>query len=288
MKFAITGNTEKKNINRVLEDLIRFFIMNKIEFYLDNILKKRLKDSKLKNKFAGIKTLIKKSDMIISLGGDGTFLKTARLLYNNNIPILGVNLGKLGFMAEVSPEDVIKFITNVLKNNYKVHELCLISASHKSKKLFSALNEIVIDKCDSIRMIELEIFYKNETIGRFFADGVLVSTPTGSTGYSLSAGGPIISPYSKVFIVTPICPHTLNFRPVIVPDDGTIKVKSHNRGKVRITADGLQSIVFKTPSEFQLEKAAHTIKIVKKVNKTYFQTLNHKLLWSADVRKVNH
>ncbi|MCX6165976.1 MAG: NAD(+)/NADH kinase, partial [Ignavibacteriae bacterium] len=151
---------------------------------------------KLKN----INVLINKSDIIISLGGDGTFLNTARLVGRKQIPILGVNLGNLGFMAEVNPEEMQNFIIDILNKTYKVYDLCVISAKTKNSKEFFGMNEIVVDKCNSIKMIEIEIYYKNEKVVNFVGDGVIVSTPTGSTGYSLSAGGPIISPYSKVFI----------------------------------------------------------------------------------------
>ena len=113
---------------------------------------------------------------------------------------------------------------------------------------------------------------------------MIISTPTGSTGYSLSAGGPIISPYSKVFLITPICPHTLNFRPIVLPDDGHITVKAMSRDKIRVTADGHTSLITNSKSEFYITRADYNIKVVKQVNKTYFQTLNNKLLWGVDIR----
>jgi NAD+ kinase len=284
MRFGIIGNSGKKTIGSVIALLAEYFFRENIEFYIDSNLKNHGPDKLLTKHFIGKERLLKNSDMIISLGGDGTFLRTARIVGKRGIPILGINLGTLGFMAEVNPDSAIKFISNILKGKYKVHDLCLISARKGNSYHENALNEIVIDKRDSIRMIELEIFYKDETVGRFFADGVLVSTPTGSTGYSLSAGGPIISPYSKVFIITPICPHTLNFRPVIVPDDGIITIKTHTKGKVRLTADGFTSKIFTSPAEFQLSKSEFTVKTIKKINKTYFGTLNSKLLWGADTR----
>jgi len=284
MRFGIIGNSGKKTIGSVIARITEYFLKQNIDFYIDSNLKNLGQDKALTKHFIGKQRLLKNSDIIISLGGDGTFLRTARIVGKRGIPILGVNLGTLGFMAEVNPDEAIKFISNILKGKYKVHDLCLISVRKGNSYHENALNEIVIDKRDSIRMTELEIFYKDETIGRFFADGVLVSTPTGSTGYSLSAGGPIISPYSKVFIITPICPHTLNFRPVIVPDDGNIRIITHTKGKVRLTADGFTSKIFTSPTEFHLSKSVFTIKTIKKINKTYFQTLNSKLLWGADTR----
>jgi NAD+ kinase len=285
MTFGIIGNSSKKYLGKVLNALLNYFEEKNVQYIVQDVLKSNIFCKKHIKNLQNIKNLLEKSDIVISLGGDGTFLNTARTIGKKQIPILGVNLGNLGFMAEVSPDEVQKFIVDILKNNYKVYDLCVLSAETKSGEKFYGMNEIVVDKCNSIKMIEIEIYYKNERVVNFVGDGIIVSTPTGSTGYSLSAGGPIISPYSKVFLITPICPHTLNFRPVIVPDDGTIVIKTLNKGKARITADGFKSKILKSPTEFILTKADYNIKVVKKTNKTYFQTLNSKLLWGADVRQ---
>jgi NAD+ kinase len=285
MTFGIIGNPTKKNLGSILSILLNYFTKNKIEFYIHDSLKSKIRDKKFAKFAVKPNMLFSKADIIISLGGDGTFLNTARMIGRKEIPILGINLGNLGFMAEVSPDEIQKSIKEILKGNYKVFDLCVLSAKTSKGKEFYGMNEIVIDKCNSIKMIEIEILYKNERVVHFVGDGIIVSTPTGSTGYSLSAGGPIISPYSKVFIITPICPHTLNFRPIIVPDDGTIVIKTYDKEKVRITADGFASTIYTSPSEFVLKRADYNIKVVKKIDKTYFQTLNNKLLWGADTRK---
>lgn len=285
MTFGIIGNSKKKNLSEVLNVLLDFLNKSKMQFYIQDVLGNNIFNKKYGKNLSSINNLLDKSDIIISLGGDGTFLNTARIVGRKQIPILGINLGNLGFMAEISPKEINKFLTDILKGKYKVYDLCVISAKAKNKKIFFGMNEIVVDKCNSIKMIEIEIYYNNERVVNFVGDGVIVSTPTGSTGYSLSAGGPIISPYSNVFIITPICPHTLNFRPVIVPDNGKIVIKTLNEEKVRLTADGFTSTIFKSPTELLLTRADYNIKVIKKINKTYFQTLNNKLLWGADVRQ---
>ncbi|MGB9696362.1 MAG: NAD(+)/NADH kinase [Ignavibacteria bacterium] len=285
MTFGIIGNTGKKNIKPVLGDIILFLQKQKIEFLLQKELKKFLQIQLSPKYLCSVKTLVKRSDMILSLGGDGTFLNTAKIVGRKQIPILGVNLGTLGFMAEVGPKEVISFINKILNNKYKIYNLCVLEAKHSGSEPIYGMNDIVIDKCASIKMVELEIFYKDEHVIRFFADGIIVSTPTGSTGYSLSAGGNVISPYSQVFAITPICPHTLNFRPLIVPEDGEILIKTHHTGTVRITADGSPSITYKSPTKFRIRKADYTVRVVKDIDKTYFQTLSNKLLWGADQRK---
>lgn len=285
MTFGIIGNTGKKNVKPVLADIISFLQEHKIDFLLQKELKKFLRIPLSSRYLCSVKTLVNRSNMIFSLGGDGTFLNTAKIVGKKQIPILGVNLGTLGFMAEVGPDEVISFINKILNNRYKIYNLCVIEAKHSGSEPIYGMNDIVIDKCASIKMVELEIFYKSEHVIRFFADGIIVSTPTGSTGYSLSAGGNVVSPYSQVFAITPICPHTLNFRPLIVPDDGEIIIKTHHTGTIRITADGSPSITYKSPTKFRIRKADYTVRVVKDIDKTYFQTLSNKLLWGADQRK---
>lgn len=285
MTFGIIGNTGKKNLKPVLNDIISFLQEQKIEFLLQKELGRFLQFPLSSRYLCSVKTLVNRTDMIFSLGGDGTFLNTAKIVGRKQIPILGVNLGTLGFMAEVGPDEVVSFISKILANKYKIYELCVLEAKHSGADPIYGMNDIVIDKCSSIKMVELEIFYKGENVIRFFADGIIVSTPTGSTGYSLSAGGNVISPYSRVFAITPICPHTLNFRPLIVPDDGEIIIKTHHKGMIRITADGTPSLTYKSPAKFRIRKADYTVRVVKDIDKTYFQTLSNKLLWGVDQRK---
>ena len=285
MRFGIIGNISKKGIDKVLKTIIKYFEDKNIPYCVDSEFRNILRPMNLNRNLYPIKSLIEKSDIIVSIGGDGTFLNSTRQISNSNKPIIGINLGTLGFMSDVMPSDIKKFFDNVVKGKYKTIDLCLARCTVNKKYAFSALNEIVIDKCDSIKMVELGIFYNKEFVGRFYADGVLVSTPTGSTGYSLSSGGPIITPFSKVFIITPICPHSLNFRPVIVPDSGKIMIKSFNDEKVRITPDGYKGIIRKAPLEIVIEKEDYSLKAVKKHNWSFFNTLNEKLLWGEDIRK---
>jgi NAD+ kinase len=287
MKYGITGNINKKNLKPVLNSLINYFHKKKINFKVDKNLFKLINQDNKKIKVLTFKKLISDTNILISLGGDGTFLNTVRLLGKKQIPVLGVNLGSLGFMAEVSPDEIENFIDDIENGYYKIIDLCVIQAKAVNGKTLNAINEIVIDKSNSIRVIELEIIYKNEYVVNFLGDGVLISSPTGSTGYSLSAGGPIISPYSKVLLITPICPHTLNFRPIVVPDDGKIIIKVKSKENFRMTADGHTSIIFRNKGEFSVSRANFNIKVIKRNNKTYFQTLNSKLLWGEDIRIKN-
>ncbi|MDZ4711021.1 MAG: NAD(+)/NADH kinase [bacterium] len=283
--FGIFGNTSKKEVKKLLDDIVGYLKKSGIDFLIDEDLVKETSPH-LKKNSASPKVMFSKADYIFSLGGDGTFLNTAKLTGRNNIPILGINLGRLGFFSEVGPDEIKNFIPKLVKGKFRTTEQVIIrSVSDKGKILF-AMNDIVIDKSDSVRMLEIETFYNNEKVVRIISDGIIISTPAGSTGYSLSCNGPIVNPESKVFIVTPISPHTLNVRPIIVPDDGEIKIRILSQGKVRISSDGQTVININSPTEVILTKADFTIKIIKKLNYTYFNTLKKKLFWGEDRRAV--
>lgn len=279
--IGIFGNTSKKDVLELLSGIVDDLkVLNK-NFLIDDDLIKV--SSRLKKYSASKEKILSKADYIFSLGGDGTFLNTARIVSNKNIPILGVNLGRLGFFSEVSPDEIKDFIQKLLQNKFRITEQVIIESITEGQTLFG-LNDIVIDKSDSIRMIETETFYNGEKIVKCVSDGIIVSTPAGSTGYSLSCNGPIVNPASKVFLITPISPHTLNVRPIVVPDDGEIKIRIHQKGKARITSDGQTTSIIDSPSEIVLSKAEYTIKVIKKVNTTYFNTLKKKLFWGEDKR----
>lgn len=281
--LGIFGHTSKQEVSKLLIEIVRYLEKININFLIDDNLV-NVSPGILKKHFVSHKEVLKKSDFIFSLGGDGTFLNTARLVGDKNIPILGVNLGRLGFFSEVSPDEITDFIPKLLQNKFRITEQVIIKSITGSKKVLYGLNDIVIDKFNSVRMLELETYYNNEKVVRTISDGIIVSTPAGSTGYSLSCNGPIVNPESKVFIITPISPHTLNVRPIIVPDDGTIKIKIPNEGNVRISADGQTTIKINSPAEIILSKANYSIKVIKKLNTTYFNTLKKKLFWGEDKR----
>lgn len=281
LTFGIFGNTSKEEVFDLLAEIVNDLIKLKKNFLIDNSLA-QVSTSKVKKYSASPKKILSEADFIFSLGGDGTFLNTARIVGSKNIPILGINLGRLGFFSEVSPDEIKDFIPKLLQNKFRITEQVIIKSKTNNTILYG-LNDIVIDKSDSIRMIETETFYKNEKVVKCVSDGIIVSTPAGSTGYSLSCNGPIVNPESKVFIITPISPHTLNVRPIIVPDNGEIKITIH-RGNSRITADGQTTIPVDSPFEVILSKAEYTIKVIKKINTTYFNTLKKKLFWGEDKR----
>ena len=228
--------------------------------------------------------------MVISLGGDGTMLAAARIVGKHGTPILGVNLGKLGFLAEVSVDELQECLNDILKGNYFVEErMALEAKSSKDEKLYYALNEVVVDKGASSRVIDLETYVNNDYLVTYAADGIILNTPTGSTAYSLASGGPIVAPQAKVITINPIAPHTLTARPVIVPDDSVIRVVVSSSAKpVHITTDGQVEGFYDTPAEFTIRKAPYTVKLVKRKNRRFYDLLRTKLMWGRDVRLGSH
>ncbi len=281
--FGIFGNINKEEVLKLLLEIVKYLEILKENFFIDENLAK-VSPPLVKKYSASPAEILKKSDVILSLGGDGTFLNTARIVGRNNIPILGINLGRLGFFSEVGPHEIKKFIPMLLKNKFRITEQVIIKSVTNANRILFGLNDIVIDKNDSVRMLEIETFYNNEKVVMIVSDGIIISTPAGSTGYSLSCNGPIVNPESRVFVITPIAPHTLNVRPIIVPEDGIIKIKILKEGKSRITSDGQITFNLKSPSEVILCKADYSIKVIKKLDTTYFNTLKNKLFWNVDKR----
>lgn len=283
LTLGIFGNTNKEEVSVLLSEIILYLESLKINFLVDESLA-GIFPGKVKKYFTTSSKILKSSDFILSLGGDGTFLNTAGIVGNKDIPILGINLGRLGFFSEVGPDEIKEFIPKLISNKFRITEEMILKSVTGSNKILFGLNDIVIDKNNSFRMLEIETFYNDEKVVRIISDGIIVSTPAGSTGYSLSCNGPIVNPDSRVFIITPISPHTLNVRPIIVPDDGIIKIKLHKEGIARISADGQNTLNIKFPSEIIISKADYNIKVIKKLNSTYFKTLKHKLFWNVDKR----
>jgi len=213
-------------------------------------------------------------------------LAAARLVGSAGTPILGVNLGKLGFLAEVSVDELEHVISDILKNKYTVQGRQVLEATAKKDGVkYYALNEIVVDKGASARVINLETYVNNDYLVTYSADGIIVNTPTGSTAYSLATGGPIVAPESNVFTINPIAPHTLTARPLIIPEESIVRIVADSGGKsVHITADGQVEGFYDTPAEFVVRKAPYAIKLVKIMKRTFYDLLRTKLLWGRDVR----
>lgn len=289
MKFGIIGNINKPTLSEVVIDLISYFREKKIDFVVSDdvvALLSRLKHFKIKkSNVASFKTLPANCDVVIAFGGDGTMLTAARIVSKHQTPILGINLGKLGFLADVTVNEMKKSIQSIINHNYLIENRIVLEASSKiKKKKYYGLNDIVIDRGNYKRVIELETYVNEQFLVRYSADGLIITTPTGSTAYSLAAGGPVVTPGTDVFVITPIAAHTLTARPVVVPDNSTVKVVVKTDIPIHLVADGQEEAFYKTPVEFIIRKADFQVKLVKRKEHSYFELLRTKLLWGRDIR----
>jgi NAD+ kinase len=223
-------------------------------------------------------------EMIIVLGGDGTLLSVARQVWDKNIPILGVNLGGLGFLTEITLDELYPVLERVVRGDFEVNEREVLGAVviRRGERIaeFIVLNDAVINKGALARIIDLETTINGEYLSTFRSDGLIISTPTGSTAYNLSAGGPIVFPSLHTIIITPICPHTLTIRPIIIPDDVKIRALLKSRDEeVTLTLDGQQGFTLEFEDVVEVEKAEGHILLIKSPYRHYFELLREKLKW---------
>ena len=227
------------------------------------------------------------ADFVISMGGDGTFLKAASRVGRKNIPILGVNMGRLGFLADISPDDIGHCLEALHNDDYAIESRALIQVEADGQPLgecSTALNDVAILKRDSASMISIRASINGQYLNTYQADGLIVSTPTGSTAYSLSNGGPIIVPGTKVFSMTAVAPHSLNVRPIVLPDSSVIELDVESRSHHFLVAVDGRSEKCKEGTKIVLRRAPYDIKVVKRSDHRYFNTLREKMMWGADTR----
>jgi len=224
------------------------------------------------------------AEMIIVLGGDGTLLSVARLVGSHEVPILGVNLGGLGFLTEITLEELYRVLERVIQGDFVTDERVVFHAAviRRGERLaeFIVLNDAVINKGALARIIDLETTINGEYLTTFKSDGLIISTPTGSTAYNLSAGGPIVYPSLHCIIITPICPHTLTNRPIVIPDDVEVRaILKSKQQEVILTLDGQQGFVLEFGDVVEVKKAEGKILLIKSPYRHYFEVLREKLKW---------
>nr|WP_321407702.1 NAD kinase [uncultured Carboxylicivirga sp.] len=226
-------------------------------------------------------------DQVFSIGGDGTFLEAVSFVRDSGVPIVGINSGRLGFLADVSQNEMECTIQDVLNGKYKVHQLDLLTLQ-TDNQLFKdnpyALNELSIVKRDSSSMITIHTYINDEFVNSYWADGLIIATSTGSTAYSLSVGGPIIHPDADNFVITPIAPHNLTVRPMVVPNNVEITLKVEGRDTKFLAALDSRSQVFEDSVHLKIKKADFSINVIKLPDYSFFTTLRNKLMWGLDRR----
>ena len=237
--------------------------------------------------FTNHEDLKDKADILFSIGGDGTLLNAISYVRDSNIPILGINTGRLGFISSVAPDQIEQAINDVLNNNYKTNKRTLLSLK-TSNNLFKnknfALNEVAVLKKDTSSMIKIDAYVDDEFLNTYWADGLIVSTPTGSTGYSLSCGGPIIAPGTNNIIITPIAQHNLNVRPIVINHNSVIKLKVEDRDQLALVSLDSCSRAFDSSIELTIKKANFKINLIEPQNNSFISTVRQKLMWGSDKR----
>ena len=225
---------------------------------------------------------------MISFGGDGTLLDTVTMIKDSNIPVLGINAGRLGFLANITQEDIVLAVKALKNKDYKFDKISLLQVKSKTlseiKTSNFALNEITVHKKDSSSMLKIDAFLDNEFLNSYWADGLITSTPTGSTAYSLSCGGPIISPGSNNFVITPVSPHNLNLRPMVVGDDVVIRLRAESRESQFLLTMDSRSVSIENNEEIFISKADFSINLIELPDHNFFKTIRNKLFWGKDSR----
>lgn len=273
-KVMLIGDSRKERINSVVNELQDWFKKNNVGIAgID--LTSRFDLSKVK------------CDLVVVLGGDGSILSTARRLKNNKIPVVGINLGKFGFMAEYSLEEVKESFKEIMNKKQLCQSLmmlgCEIERGNKKDGPFIALNDVVITRGSISRMVYFRIFINGKEITVFGADGVIASTPVGSTAYSLSAGGPLLSPEMQAIIITPICAHTLSMRPLVLPADSVVELELADGSgqEIILTVDGQVSMYLRQSDRVVLKKSNTTFQLVRLGRRSFYETLREKLHWGG-------
>lgn len=275
-----------------LQNIINYLGQNGIGIFCHEEIHKCLDDSKLsiENSYDVFSTddiVQAKIDYLLCIGGDGTMLDSLNIVRETGIPVLGFNTGRLGYLATSNPEDVEKVIDELIKKSYSIDRRSLLKLE-ADQELFGgfayALNDFVIHKKDSTSMITVHTYLNGEFMNSYWADGLIVATPTGSSAYSLSCGGPILIPKSASFAITPIAPHNLSVRPVVIPDDTVLSFEIEGRVKSYLISLDSRSCSIKKGTQIAVRKADFTFNLIRPSNKNYLDALRNKMMWGMDVR----
>lgn len=293
MKIAIFGRALNKNFINYFEEIINILESNNINIYIYDALFSSIKNIVIFNQnktiiYHSYNDIHKKVDFIISIGGDGTFLECVTFLNKSDIPVLGINSGRLGFLANVQKENIKEAIESIINKQFTIETRSLLKITTNNNEKFDgfnyALNEVTIHKSDSSSMINIHTYLDNEFLNSYWADGLIISTPTGSTAYSLSAGGAIVVPNSSTLIITPLAPHNLNVRSLVINDNNKITLKIETRSNNFLASLDYRSKILDKSIEINVEKAEFKVNIIKLNDQNFFKTLRSKLMWGEDKR----
>lgn len=293
MKVGIYGQFYHKGSEKYIQLILQLLQKHNIEICIEEeFFKKIIAHKAIKvsiNKTSTFNILDATFQFFISIGGDGTLLKSATFVKDLNIPIVGINTGRLGFLATIPKEELTKHLLAIIKGNFTLSERSLVivetTPPHPDlKPLNFALNEVAINRKNTTSMIKVETHLNNEYLTSYWSDGLIIATPTGSTGYSLSCGGPVIDPNTKSLVITPIAPHNLNARPFVIPDYFEISLKISGRENSFLLSLDSRIVTLNNKTTVKIKKAPFSINMVQLEGDTFLNTLRQKLLWGEDKR----
>ena len=293
MKVAIYGQYYQDSTEPIIIEILEFLSKNEIEMvfeshYLDILVEKNIVKRKYET-FYSYSDIDSSHYMLVSIGGDGTILRAATYIRDSGVPILGINAGRLGFLATVQQENITEFLQIDIDKKHSLSKRTLLSLTcnpinESLQDINFAMNEVSVSRKDTTSMITIDTYLNGEYLNSYWADGLIISTPTGSTGYNLSCGGPILTPDADSLVITPISPHNLNARPLVIPDETEIRLKVSGREEnylvsldSRITSVGNESIL-------TIKKTPFKINMIEIPEETFLKTLRSKLLWGEDKR----
>ena len=288
MKIAIYGKSLKEENRKAIQEIVFVFEKNTIQYCIHtNLVDAFEKNQSNLNLFNDYHDLPKDVDYLISVGGDGTFLDTILLVRDSNIPVLGINTGRLGFLSNTPKSEIKASIHALINNEFEIEKRSMLKLD-SAEQLFGdanyALNEISILKSDSSSMITIHTELNGNHLNSYWTDGLIISTATGSTAYSLSCGGPIMMPGSGNFVITPIAPHNLNVRPIVVDDHAVVKISVESRAERNLVALDSRSMELNNDEELTIQKANYKISIILLKNNSFIHSLRNKLNWGLDHR----
>jgi NAD+ kinase len=289
MTFGIIANSEKPITQQILPKLVEWFAGKGVDFFVETNLAERLRLSPQTAPRLQADSFSERCDMVISFGGDGTILSTARIIGRSGVPILGVKIGGMGFLAEVAPDEIYSALEEILDGHYQIVERIVLDGEVKTAAeqfRYFALNDFVLDKGAISRVIRIKTFIDGEFLNTYIGDGLIIATATGSTAYSLAAGGPILLPSMEAIIINPISPHTLAARPVVIPGDKTVTatVVSAPHGVI-LSADGQGGETLGEGQSVTIQRADYRIKLVSHPGRSFYDVLRAKLKWGDDIRE---
>ncbi len=293
MKIGIYGQFYHKNSEKYIQDILDALQKKNIEIVIEqNFLSIIKEHHDITHNFSEVETfneLDNSYDLFFSIGGDGTLLKAVTFVRDLDIPIVGINTGRLGFLATIQKEKISESINQILNEEYSISERSLLTIAtqpdnNEITTLNFALNEVAVNRKNTTSMIKVETKVNDEYLTSYWSDGLIVATPTGSTGYSLSCGGPVIDPSTNSIVITPIAPHNLNARPLVIPDNSKISLKVSGREQSFLVSLDSRIATLENETTLLIEKAPFSIKLVQLAGDSFIKTLRKKLLWGEDKR----